>query len=155
MAAMFSLVVFIAIVAAAAITGGQFMPGEWYAQLAKPSWTPPGWLFGPVWTVLYVMIALAGWLVWRDGKRAAIPLALWGAQMVLNAAWSWLFFGLHRPGTALVEILVLLALIAAFALAAWPVSRTASILFVPYALWVSFATALNFAIWRLNPGATS
>jgi tryptophan-rich sensory protein len=152
---MFSLVVFIAIVAAAAITGGQFMPGEWYAQLAKPSWTPPSWLFGPVWTVLYVAIAVAGWLVWRADKRAALPLALWVAQIVLNASWSWLFFGLHRPGTALVEILVLLALIAAFAIAAWPVSRTASILFVPYALWVSFATALNFAIWRLNPGAAS
>lgn len=149
---MFSLVVFIALVAAAAITGGQFMPGEWYAQLAKPSWTPPSWLFGPVWTVLYVAIALAGWLVWRADKRIGVPLALWIAQIVLNAAWSWLFFGLHRPGTALVEIVVLLALIVGFAVVAWPVSRTASMLFVPYAAWVGFATALNFAIWRLNPG---
>ncbi|HEY0594020.1 MAG TPA: TspO/MBR family protein [Thermoanaerobaculia bacterium] len=150
---MFSLVVFIAVVAAAAITGGQFMPGEWYAQLAKPSWTPPSWLFGPVWTVLYVAIAMAGWLVWRADKRVGVPLALWIAQIVLNAAWSWLFFGLHRPGTALIEIVILLALIVGFAVAAWPVNRTASILFVPYALWVGFATALNFAIWRLNPGA--
>lgn len=152
---MFSLVVFIALVAAAAITGGQFMPGEWYAQLAKPSWTPPNWLFGPVWTVLYVAIAAAGWLVWRGERRAALPLALWVAQIVLNAAWSWLFFGLHRPGTAFAEIVVLLATIVGFAIAAWPVSRTASLLFVPYALWVGFASALNFAVWRLNPGASA
>lgn len=151
---MLALFGFLALVAAAALTGAQFQPGAWYAELAKPSWTPPGWLFGPVWTVLYVAIAVAGWLVWRSDKRLTVPLAFWIAQLVLNAAWSWLFFGLHRPGAALVDIVAMVVLLAAFVATAWPVSRTASLLFVPYLAWVAFATALNAAVWRLNPTAT-
>lgn len=148
---MASLLVFVALVAAAAAVGGRFLPGAWYASLAKPSWTPPNWLFGPVWTLLYLGIAVAGWMIWRrNGSRAGPSLALWGAQLVLNAAWSWLFFGQQRPGIALAEILVLLACIVAFVVVTWADSKTAALLFVPYALWVAFATALNHAIWRLN-----
>jgi tryptophan-rich sensory protein len=144
-----SLLVFVALVAAAALSGGQFRPGAWYAALAKPSWTPPGWLFGPVWAVLYLMIAVAGWLVWRaEGLRAA--LMVWGVQLALNGAWSWLMFGRQAIGLALIDILAMLAAIIAFIVLAWPVSRPAAGLFVPYLAWVSFATALNATIWRMN-----
>jgi benzodiazapine receptor len=142
--------VFLVITFAVAAIGAQFMPGPWYAALAKPAWTPPGWLFGPVWTVLYVMIAISAWLVWQRQRRVSPALALWGAQLVLNGIWSWLFFGLERPGLAAIDIVVLLAMIIATALAFARVSRPAALLLVPYAIWVSFATALNLAIWRLN-----
>ncbi|HEY6644243.1 TspO/MBR family protein [Povalibacter sp.] len=145
-----SLVVFILVVAAIAFFGAQFQPGFWFEQLAKPSWNPPGALFGPVWTVLYIAIAVAGWLVWRSAGRIVLSLQIWFAQLVLNGLWSFLFFGLHRPDLALVDILLLLALIVAFIVTARHRSPMASWLFVPYAAWVSFATALNFAIWRLN-----
>jgi translocator protein len=138
------------LVLAAALFGGMFTPGDWYASLEKPSWNPPGWVFGPVWTILYVMIAIAGWLAWRGRDRSRLPITLWGGQLLLNALWSWLFFGLERPGAAFVDIVILWLLIAAFIVAAWRSSRAASLLFVPYALWVGFAAALNFAIWRLN-----
>jgi benzodiazapine receptor len=144
------LILFLAITFATAAVGAQFMPGPWYAALAKPAWTPPNWLFGPVWTALYVMIAVAGWLVWRRESRVGTPLVLWGVQLALNGVWSWLFFGLERPGLAALDILVLLVLIAATALAFARVSRIAALLLVPYLAWVSFASALNIAIWRLN-----
>ena len=112
-----SLVVFILLVAAAALAGTQFKPGSWYAGLIKPAWTPPNSVFGPVWSVLYVMIALAGWLVWRNGERG-LPLASWGVALVLNASWSWLFFGRQAIGLALVDIVALWCAILAFALAA-------------------------------------
>ena len=142
--------VFLAVTFAVAAIGAQFMPGPWYTALAKPAWTPPGWLFGPVWTVLYVMIAISAWLVWQRQPRVSPALALWVAQLALNGIWSWLFFGLERPGLAAIDIVVLLAAIIATALAFARESRPAALLLVPYALWVSFATALNLAIWRLN-----
>jgi tryptophan-rich sensory protein len=145
-----SLLVFLAIVAAAAFTGTQFMPGGWYAALEKPSWTPPNWLFSPVWTLLYIAIAVAGWLVWRKTRKIGAPLAIWFAQLVLNAAWSWLFFGVHRTGLALADIVLMLALIAAFIATARRESRLAAGLFIPYFLWVAYATSLNLAIWRMN-----
>ena len=136
----------------AATVGGFFTPGEWYAQLAKPSWNPPSWVFGPVWTVLYTTIGVSACLVWRDqgigGARAAF--AVYVAQLVLNAIWSWLFFGLHRPGIALVEIVVLWAAILATIILFRRVSRLAAALLVPYLLWVGFAAILNAALWRLN-----
>lgn len=148
-----SFLVFIVLVAAAAAVGGRFLPGAWYAGLAKPPWTPPSGLFGPVWTVLYLGIAVAGWMAWRrNGPRVGPSLALWGAQLVLNAAWSWLFFGQQRPGIALADIVVLLGCIVGFIVVTWADSKPAALLFVPYALWVAFATALNHAIWRLNAG---
>lgn len=149
---MWSLLVFFAAVAAAALTGSQFSPGDWYEALAKPSWTPPDWLFGPVWTVLYIAIAVAGWLVWRGASRqVSAALVLWVVQLGLNTAWSWLFFGLHRTGLALVDIALLLLVIVAFLFAAWPIRRAASWLFVPYALWVGYAASLNLFIWHFNP----
>lgn len=143
-----TLPLFVLAVAAAAIFGAQFMPGDWYRALAKPAWTPPNWLFAPVWTALYVMIAVAGWLAWRASASSA--LVFWSAQLALNALWSYLFFGQKLLGAALADILVLLATILGFIVSAWPRSRTAALLFVPYLAWVSFATALNAAIFILN-----
>lgn len=144
------LLIFLVITFGAAAFGAQFMPGPWYAALAKPAWTPPNWLFGPVWTVLYVLIALSAWLVWRAQPRRGVPLGLWFAQLGLNTTWSWLFFGLERPGLAAIDIIVLLSVIIATAVAFARVSRPAALLLVPYVLWVAFATALNIAIWQLN-----
>jgi benzodiazapine receptor len=125
--------------------------GSWYVGLAKPSWNPPSWLFGPVWTVLYAMMAVAGWLVWRRGGAASQLALRWFAiQLALNVGWSAVFFGLQLPGRAFVEILVLWLAIAATLVASWKVSRAAGILLAPYILWVSFAAILNFTIWRLN-----
>lgn len=145
-----SFAVFFVAVAAAAGFGAQFSPTGWYENLAKPSWTPPNAIFGPVWTILYVGIAVAGWLVWRRTERLVLPLVLWIAQLFLNACWSLLFFGLHRPDIALADIVALLVFILGFAVTAWRHSPVASVLFIPYAVWVGFATALNFAIVKLN-----
>ena len=136
----------------AAAMGGLFMPAEWYATLKKPSWNPPGWIFGPVWTALYTMMAVAAWLVWQRGGFAAQrrPLGLFLVQLTLNAAWTPLFFGLHRPGLAFAEIVCLWLAIAATMVAFSPLSRAAAWLLAPYLAWVSFAAALNFALWRLN-----
>jgi tryptophan-rich sensory protein len=122
---------------------------NWYAGLAKPSWTPPSWLFGPVWSILYLSMAVAAWLVWRKGN-ALVPLALFAIQLAFNLAWSWLFFGLHRSGAAFVDIVLLWTAIAATMIAFWRRSPVAGMLFVPYLAWVSFAAVLNFAVWRLN-----
>ncbi len=143
-----ALPLFVVAVAAAAVFGAQFMPGEWYRALAKPSWNPPNWVFGPVWTVLYVMIAVAGWLAWREGAYKA--LGFWGGQLILNALWSWAFFGQKMIGVALIDILLLLIAIVGFIATVWNRSRTAGLLFLPYLAWVSFATALNTAIFLLN-----
>jgi tryptophan-rich sensory protein len=142
--------VFFAITFAIAAVGALFTPGPWYEALAKPAWTPPGWVFAPVWTALYAMIAVAGWLIWSARARIDSALLLWGVQLALNGIWSWLFFGLENPGLAAVDIVVLLLAIVATIRAFAPVSRPAAALLLPYALWVGFATALNIAIWRLN-----
>lgn len=130
--------------------GALFPPGAWYADLAKPAWTPPNWLFGPVWTLLYLLIGISGWLLWKSRDESKTALILWGAQLVLNASWSWIFFGLRAPGVALVEILVLLLAIAATVAAAFRSRPLAAWLLVPYLSWVAFAAALNAAIWYLN-----
>jgi len=141
---------------AAAIGSAATIPNltPWYAGLRKPSWTPPSAVFGPVWTVLYTMMSLAAWLVWRarDARREDVEIALacFVFQLALNAAWSWLFFGLHQTGLAFAEILALWLVIAATTLSSFKVSRPAGSLMVPYLLWVSFAAVLNFAIHRLN-----
>jgi tryptophan-rich sensory protein len=125
---------------------------DWYACLSKPSWTPPDWVFGPVWTVLYAMMAVAAWLVWRTPSSGRWPaLVLFGAQLLFNAAWSYLFFGLHDPGLAFADIVVLWCAILATILAFEWISAPAAALLLPYLLWVSFATVLNGAIWRMNP----
>jgi tryptophan-rich sensory protein len=126
---------------------------NWYRTLTRPAWTPPDWVFGPVWTALYVMMAVAAWLVWAASRSggARAPLAAFGLQLLLNLGWSWLFFGLHEPGWAAVEILALLVAIAVTIRLFLPRSRMAASLLVPYFVWVGFAAALNFTIWRLNP----
>lgn len=149
------LAVFLIICFAAAAIGG-IVTGPaidgWYETLEKPSWQPPAWLFGPVWTVLYLLMAIAAWLVWRQaGARAAsVPLTLFATQLVLNVAWSWIFFGLQRPGWAVLELIVLWLAIAATALAYYRRSKLAAVLMLPYIAWVTFAGVLNFTIWRLN-----
>ncbi len=132
--------------------GAQFQPGPWYVQLAKPFWTPPDAVFAPVWTFLYALMAVAAWLVWRQEgfARGARPLVVYGIQLAFNAAWSWIFFGLHRPGLAFGEIVVLWFLIVWTVIEFWRRSRPAGLLLVPYFVWTSFAVALNFTIWRLN-----
>ncbi|MEP9387862.1 TspO/MBR family protein [Mesorhizobium sp. KR9-304] len=136
----------------AAATGAIFRPGDWYRRLDKPPWRPPNWLFAPVWTMLYASIAVSGWLVWRAAgiEGAALPLAVFALQLLLNAAWTPLFFGLRRPDLALVEIVMLWGSIAATIVLFYPVSATAAWLLVPYLAWVSFASALNASIWRRN-----
>jgi len=127
-------------------------PGGWYAALAKPSWNPPSWVFGPAWTVLYIVMATAAWLVWREGgwKAQGRALGLFVAQWLLNALWSPLFFGLHQIGIAFAEIVVLWICIALTVKAFWAVKPAAGWLMLPYLAWVSFASVLNFTIWRMN-----
>ena len=133
--------------------GAFFMPGAWYDALNKPSWNPPGWIFGPVWSALYAMMAVSAWLIWQRGgfPKQSKPLLWFSVQLLLNALWSPLFFGLHQPGIAFGEILLLWGGIAGTMRAFYPVSRKAVYLLIPYLAWVSFAAVLNFAIWRLNP----
>ncbi len=148
-----ALAAFLVACFAAASMGAFFRPGAWYEGLAKPSWRPPNRLFAPVWTILYIMIAISGWLVWmRAGfAGAALPLGVYALQILLNALWTPLFFGLRRPDLGMVGIVSLwLSIVATIALF-MPISGWAAILLLPYLAWVSFASALNFAIWRLNP----
>ena len=124
-----------------------------YGQLSQPAWAPPAWLFGPVWSALYLLMAVAAWLVWRkhgfrDGR---IALWLFIVQLFANALWTWLFFVLHRGALSLAEIALLWLLIAATISAFWPLQRLAALLLVPYLAWVSFASALTLSLWRLNP----
>lgn len=150
-----ALLGFIAACFLAASMGVFFRPGEWYERLKKPSWRPPNRLFGPVWTILYLMIAVSGWLVWREAgfAGAALPLASYALQLFLNAAWTPLFFGLHRPDLGFIDIVLVWLSIVATIVFFVPISVGASLLLVPYLAWVSFATALNLAVWRLNPRA--
>ena len=136
-----------------ALSGAFFRPGAWYETLKKPWWRPPNWLFGPAWTVLYITIAIAGWLVWRkagfEGGRVA--LTIYAVQLALNAAWSGIFFGLRRMDLAFGELACLwLSIVATIALF-YPISEGAAQLLIPYLLWVTFAGYLNWTMWRLNP----
>lgn len=149
---------FIAICFLAAAIGSWFTAKSvktWYSILTKPSGTPPAWVFGPVWSMLYVLMATAAWLVWKQRSSAdvTLALALFFMQLALNATWSFLFFGLRRPGLALLEIAVLLAAIIATTSTFAQFSRPAFWLMTPYVVWVSYATYLNFGVWRLNGGA--
>lgn len=152
-----ALLGFIAVCFLAALTGAVFRPGDWYEGLAKPSWRPPNRLFAPVWTVLYFTIAVSGWLVWREVgfATAAVPLTVYAEQLVLNAAWTPIFFGLHRPDIGLLDIvLVWFSIVATIALF-YPINAGAALLLLPYLAWVTFAATLNFAVWRLNPSSGS
>ena len=137
------------------LIGSRYQPGSWYLGLAKPWGTPPGWLFPIVWTGLYAAMGVSLFLMLRasEARSTMLPLALFSAQLLLNGAWSWLFFGLQSPGLAAVEIVLLLLLILACATTFWRVAPVAGALLLPYLLWVAYATYLNLGLWLLNRSA--
>lgn len=137
------------VVGVGGLIGTQTQPGPWYAELTKPPLNPPNWVFGPVWSTLYVMIAVAGWRIWMDNPKS-VAMKFWGAQMILNWAWSPVWFGANQPWLALAIILAMLAAIVGFIVTARRQDSLASWLFVPYLAWVSFATYLNLSIAVLN-----
>jgi len=152
---MLSLMVFIVLCFSAAGLGSIFTNNSlkaWYPTIKKPSWNPPNKIFGPVWSVLYLMMAVAGWMVWErlPQKGFSVPMAFFFVQLVLNTLWSVIFFGFQRPGWAFVEVALLWGFIALTMISFWSVYWVAGVLFLPYFLWVSFASVLNYAIWRLN-----
>jgi len=150
------LVVALALSLAAGAVGGIATASSvstWYPALIKPAWTPPDWLFGPVWTLLYVLMGIALWLVWREGIRdraVRIAVTFFGIQLALNLLWSLLFFGLRSPGIALIEIIILWVMILLTGVKFYRLKPPAGWLMSPYLLWVTFAAALNAAIWWLN-----
>jgi translocator protein len=150
-----SLVPFVVVCFVAAGIGSLFTSRSvktWYPQLHRPEWTPPDWIFGPVWTVLYLMMAISAWLVWRstDWSSARLALALFAVQLILNTLWSVVFFGLRKIGAAFGEILLLLTMIVATTVAFQAISLLAAWLLLPYLAWVWFASYLNFRIWQMN-----
>jgi tryptophan-rich sensory protein len=146
------LMLWIAMPFAASITGAQATDPAWYESLRKPAWAPPAWVFGPVWTALYLCMGIAAWLVWRRNgfAGARLALSLFLVQLAFNAAWTWIFFGLRRPGLAFAEIVLLWGLILATVVAFHRRHRIAGWLLVPYLLWVTYAAMLNGALWRLG-----
>lgn len=147
-----SLVGWIFICSLPGIFGAQFEPGTWYEILQKPAWTPPNWVFPVVWPILYVLMGIAAWMMWKM-KSVSIygtEFTWFFVQLILNALWSWIFFGEHLISTGLAEILLLWVSIIFTVLLFWNRNRTAGILLIPYLIWVSYASALNFAIWQLN-----
>ena len=147
-----SLAVCYGAAAAGAVFTSSAIP-TWYSELIKPSWNPPNWVFAPVWTALYTMMGVAMWLVWRQGGigTAAWPAAAFGVLLALNVAWSAIFFGLHKPGAAFADLLALWLAILVTLVLFWQRDVLAGILMTPYLAWVSFAGAVNYAVWRLNP----
>ncbi|MBW1780486.1 MAG: tryptophan-rich sensory protein [Deltaproteobacteria bacterium] len=147
-----ALVIFLVISFLPALVGSMFRPDAWYEGLVKPALNPPNWIFGPVWTCLYALMGISAWLVWL--QRQTVPvrsaLVLFGIQLLFNGLWTFIFFGLRRPGLAFVDIVILWAAIACTLAAFWGRSRYAALLLIPYLLWVSFAVYLNFELWRLN-----
>jgi benzodiazapine receptor len=148
------LIAFLAAVFTVAALGGwltSFGLKEWYPALHKPAWNPPGWIFGPVWAALYIMMSLAAWMAWmRHSPLGKFALILWAAQLALNLAWSALFFYLRQPGWAFAEIIILLLAIIATTVSFFRISAWAGVLLIPYVAWVSFAAVLNFTVWRMN-----
>ena len=150
--ALLGLLPFLAACFVVALSGAVFRPGDWYEGLAKPRWRPPNWLFGPAWTVLYICIAVSGWLVWRQVGFFGAPaaMAIYAVQLLLNAGWSACSFGLRRLDWAFGELVLLWLSIAATIAAFAPISTAAALLLVPYLAWVSFAGALNYTLWDMN-----
>jgi translocator protein len=145
------LLAWLAIAFVPAVIGFRFPAPAYYARLDKPSWAPPAWLFGPVWTVLYALMGVAAWLVaGEDSPRRRIPLVLWSAQLALNATWTPVFFGLRSPALALANLVLLWLALVATITAFFSRRPVAGTLLIPYLIWVSFAAALNFEIWRRN-----
>ncbi|KPJ62213.1 MAG: hypothetical protein AMS15_04680 [Planctomycetes bacterium DG_23] len=142
---------FVVIAFLPAVAGRFFTPGEWYYELQKPTWTPPSWVFGPVWTFLYFLMAISGYLAWSGSSgRRSVPFVVYGIQLFLNALWSVIFFGLHSPGLAFGDLVVLWFAILGNVVLFWRINRASGYLLIPYFLWTSFAGMLNLAIWKLN-----
>ena len=136
----------------AAWLGSRFLPDQWYQNLSKPTWNPPNSIFAPVWRILYLLMAIAAWWIWRsDGLQATLaPLTMFVLQLLLNAAWSWLFFGRHRPDLAFLDIMGLWLALLLTLLSFWRLATLAGILLLPYLAWVSFAAILNWTVWQMN-----
>lgn len=143
---------FLAACLAAASTGALFSPGDWYVKLNKPSWTPPDWLFPIAWTLLYISIAVAAARV-APIEGSAYAMGFWAAQIALNTLWTPVFFGRQKLGGGMFVIAMLWLAVLGTLLTFWPLDRLAGLLIVPYLVWVSYAAALNFSIWRANPNA--
>ena len=143
----------VSFIAAAIGAAASVRAGSFYTQLVRPDWAPPPEVFGPVWTVLYALMGISAWMIWRVGgfRAARTALTLFLVQLVVNALWSWLFFGWHLGALAFADIVVLWALVLATLIVFWRLNRWAAALLVPYLLWISFAAALNLAVWQLNP----
>lgn len=135
-----------------AIIGGYFKPGSWYLEIAKPDWTPPGWVFGPVWFLLYFCMGISASIIWKSKNNKPIKLAMtiFIVQLILNALWSWVFFGLNNLLFSVVEIILLLSMIVLTIFLFYRINKKAGLILIPYLLWVSFATILNLNIWLLN-----
>jgi tryptophan-rich sensory protein len=146
---LFALCGFVGVCFLAALSGAFFRPGVWYDNLAKPWWRPPKFLFPPAWTILYITMAISGWLVWKTVGFAA-PLAVYFVSLIFNAAWSAFFFGLRRPDLAFLDVVFLWLSIAATIAVFYPVEKPAAYLLLPYLGWVTFAGGLNFTIWQMN-----
>ena len=146
------LIIWIIICFIPAIIGSQFGPGDWYQALNKPEWNPPNWIFGPVWTLLYILMGISVWIVWKNYgfKTAAIPICFFILQLILNALWSWFFFGLENVSLAFVDIAALWTFILVTQIMFWKLNTWSGVLLLPYIAWVSFATVLNYNIWQLN-----
>jgi translocator protein len=140
-----------AVGAIASVTAASF-----YGELVRPSWAPPAWLFGPMWSTLYTLMGVAAWLVWREGRIRGIAtknaLTLFIVQLAVNALWSWLFFAWRQGASSFAEIIVLWVMILATLVSFWRINRVAGLLLLPYLAWVTLATALTFSVWQANPG---
>ena len=148
-----SLGFFLLLVVIVAAVGGQFTGGEWYQAVNQPSWNPPAMLMASVWAVLYVLMAVSAWMVWDTMRGlAAIPLAVWGLQLLLSICWSWMYFGLHRPGWALAVMTVWLLAVLVVVKIFRPIKLEASSLMMPVAAWMLFSWVLGIVQWRLNGG---
>ena len=143
----------VSFLAAAVGAAASVRAGSFYTQLVRPDWAPPPELFGPVWTVLYALMGIAAWLVWRVGgfRAARTALTLFLLQLAVNALWSWLFFAWHQGALAFADIVLLCVLVAATLIAFWRIRALAGALLIPYLAWVSFAGVLNYRVWQLNP----
>ncbi len=144
--------VFLALNFLTSASGAFFRPGDWYERLAKPGWTPPNWAFPVVWSLLFLMNSVSGWRVWQaSGTAAGVAFGAYVLSLAINASWSAVFFGLRRMDIGLVNVVLLWASIAAVAVLFWPHNQIAALLQLPYLVWVTIATALNFTVLRLNP----
>ncbi len=148
----FGFVIWLVVCFSVPFFGAGFVSGDWYPTLNKPTWNPPKWAFAPVWTVLYTVMGIAAWMVWSRGgfRKQFRPLVLFLIQLFLNALWTPLFFGLHRPALAFADIVLLWLVLLGTVVAFWQIRALAGALLIPYVVWVTFAAALNFSIWQLN-----